>query len=135
MTNMRLMAVAAVFSFGQAFVSGAWAESKKDACDALVHARSDLYRMLIAKDRAALDDLNAKVQAASTALDSALAAMTGADAKVAADFKAVWDQFKVTRDKEIVPLLYKGDADEAKKIADGIQLERLSRMAGIMSCR
>jgi len=32
--------------------------------------------------------------------------MTNADdAKMAADFKAVWDQFKVTREKEIIPHL------------------------------
>jgi hypothetical protein len=54
---------------------------------------------------------------------------------VAADFKAVWDQFKATRDKEIIPAIYKGNADDAKKIADGIQYGRLSKMWGIMSCK
>jgi hypothetical protein len=44
--------------------------------------------------------LYAKVQAAITKLDSVLAGMTGADAKVAAEFKVVWDQFKATRDNE-----------------------------------
>jgi len=61
--------------------------------------------------------------------------MIGADAKVAADFKAVWDQFKVTRDNEIIPAIYKGNAAEAKKVADSIQYERLSKMWSIMSCR
>jgi hypothetical protein len=75
------------------------------------------------------------VQAASTKLDSVLASMTGADAKMAADFKAVWDQFKATRDQEIIPAIYRGNADDAKKIADGIQAERLSKMWGIMSCK
>jgi hypothetical protein len=64
-----------------------------------------------------------------------LAGMTGADAKKAADFKAVWDQFKATRDKDIIPAIYKGNADEAKKIADGIQYQRLSQMWSIMSCK
>ena len=64
-----------------------------------------------------------------------LAGMTRADAKVVADFKAVWDQFKTTRDNQIIPAIYKGNADEAKKIADGIQSERLSEMWGIMSCK
>ena len=81
------------------------------------------------------DALNAKVQAASTKLDSVLAGMTGADKKVAADFRAVWDQFKATREKEIIPAIYKGNAAEAKKITDGIQYERLSEMWGIMSCK
>jgi hypothetical protein len=95
---------------------------------------SALYEMTSGKDKSALDALNAKVQAASTKLDSALASMTGADAKVAADFKEVWDQFKATRDQELIPAIYKGDIDAAKKIANGIQFERLSKMWNIM-CR
>jgi hypothetical protein len=90
--------------------------------------------MLHAKDRSAQDALKAKMQAASSKLDSVLAGMTGADAKVAADFKAVWDQFKTTRDNEIVPAIYNGNLDDAKKIADGVQFQRLSRMWSIMSC-
>jgi hypothetical protein len=70
-----------------------------------------------------------------TKLDSILAGMTGADAKVAADFRVVWDQFKATRDDEIIPAIHRGNADHAKKIADGIQLNRLSKMWHIMSCR
>ena len=61
--------------------------------------------------------------------------MTGATAKAAADFKALWDQFKTTRDNQIIPAIYKRNADEAKKIADGIQSERLSKMWSVMSCK
>jgi hypothetical protein len=84
--------------------------------------------MINATDVSGQDALNAKVKDASTKLDSVLASMTGADAKAAADFKVVWDQFKTTRDNQIIPAIYKGNADEAKKIADGIQSERLSKM-------
>ena len=79
------------------------------------------------------DALNAKVQEATTKLESVLASMTGAN--VAADFKALWGQFKATRDNQIIPAIYKGNAAEAKKIADGIQSERLSKMWSIMSCK
>ena len=61
--------------------------------------------------------------------------LCGADAKRAADFKTVWDQFKATRDTEIIPAVYKGNANDARKIAGGIQLQRLSKMWGIMSCK
>ena len=101
---------------------------------ALGEARISLYSMLHAKDRSAQDALKAKMQAASNKIDSLLASMTVADAKVAADFKAVWDQFKATRDNEIVPAIYNGNLNDAKKIADGIQFQRLSRMWSIMSC-
>jgi hypothetical protein len=135
MTTRQWIAVTTVFSLGLAFVSAAWADPASDACTALVDSRSALYLMLNAKDKSAQDALNAKVQAASTKLDSVLAGMTGTDAKVATDFKAVWDQFKATREKEIIPAIYKGNADDAKKIASGIQSERLSKMWSIMSCK
>jgi len=94
-----------------------------------------------AKEKSAQDQFNTKVQAASTKLDSMLVGismlvgMTGADAKVAADFKAVWDQFKATRENEIIPAIYKGSAAEAQKLADGIQADRLAKMWSIMSCK
>ena len=55
--------------------------------------------------------------------------------KVAADFKTVWDQFKATREEQMIPAIYKGSIDDAKKIADGIQLERFSKMWRIMSSK
>lgn len=135
MTSSRSIAVTMVFGLGLALVQAAWADSASDACAALVNARTTLYSMLSAKDKSAQDALNAKVQEASAKLDSVLAGMTGADAKAAATFKVVWDQFKATRDKDIIPAIYKGQADEAKKIADGIQYQRLSQMWSIMACK
>ena len=135
MTSSRSIAVSVVFGLGLGFVSAAWADSASDACAALASARTALYSMINAKDKSAQDALKAKVQEASTMLDSVLAGMTGTDAKSAADFKALWDQFKTTRDNQIIPAIYKGNAAEAKKIADGIQSERLSKMWSIMSCK
>jgi len=120
---------------GLAFIPAAWASSASDTCVALANARTALYAMLSVKDKTALDELNTKVQATSTRVDSLLAGMTGADAKVAADFKTVWDQFKATREEQMIPAIYKGSTDDAKKIADGIQLERFSKMWRIMSCK
>jgi hypothetical protein len=135
MANRQSIAVGLVFGLGFAFVAAAWADSASDACAALANARSALYAMTLAKQKSAQDGWNAKVQAASTKLDSVLTGMTGPDARAASDFKVVWDQFKATRETEIIPAIYKGNADEAKKLADGIQAERLSKMWGIMSCK
>ena len=135
MTSSQSIAVSVVFGFGLGFVSVAWADTASDACGALANARTALYSMINAKDKSAQAALNAKVREASTKLDSVLASMTGANAKAAADFKALWDQFKTTRDNQIIPAIYKGNADEAKKVADGIQSERLSKMWGITSCK
>jgi hypothetical protein len=64
--------------------------------------------MVNATDKSAEEAFSTKVQAASTKLDSILAGMTGADAKVAADFRVVWDQFKATRDEEIITAIQQG---------------------------
>jgi hypothetical protein len=135
MTSSQSIAVTMVFGLGLAFVSAAWADPANDACAALAETRGALYSMVNAKDKSAQDALNAKTQAASAKLDSVLAGMIGAQAKVAANFKVVWDQFKATRDKEIIPAIYKGNADDAKKIANGIQYDRLAKMWSIMSCK
>ena len=135
MTSSQLIAVVTVLGLGVAFGQAARADAASEACAALVNARSALYAMIAAKDKSAQDALRAKMQTESAKLDSALAGMTGADAKVAVDFKAVWDQFKATRDNEIIPAIDKGNFNEAKKIADDIQLKRLSKMWSIMSCK
>jgi hypothetical protein len=135
MTSSRSIAATMVLGLGLACVPAAWADSAGEACAALVTARGTLYSLLSAKDKPSQDALTAKVQEASAKLDSVLAGMTGADAKKAADFKAVWDQFKTTRDKDIIPAISTGNAGEAKKIADGIQYQRLTQMWGIMSCK
>ena len=128
------IALMTAFSLGLTFAPVAWATPASETCAALAQARTSLYSMLYAKDKSAQDALKAKMQAASTKIDSALVSMTGADAKVAADFKTVWDQFTATRDNEIIPAIDKGNFENAKKIADGIQYQRLSRMWSIMSC-
>ena len=135
MTCTRSIALAAVLCFGSLVASGASAASKQDACAALTDSRVALYSMLTVKEKNALDELGAKVKQSSAKLDAVLAAMSGADAKAAAEFKPVWDEFKSTRDREIIPALYAGKDGEARRLADGIQLDRLSKMWGIMSCR
>lgn len=134
MTRNQSISVMTVFSLSLAFISAAWADPASDACADLVSARIALYSMLITKGKPAQDTLKVKVQATSTKLDSVLATMTGTQAKMATDFKAVWHQFKTTRDKEIIPAISKGNIDYAKKLADGIQLSRFAKMWSIMSC-
>jgi hypothetical protein len=134
MTISQSIVVMTAFGLGLAFAPAAWATPAGEICAALAEARTSLYSMLHAKDKSAQDALTAKMQAASIKVDSALASMTGADAKVTADFKAVWNQFTTTRDSEIIPAIYKGNIGDAKKIADGIQMQRFSKMWSIMSC-
>ena len=135
MTNSERIALAAALGVGLVFGPAASADSVSDSCAALVSARSALYSMLSARDKLAQDELKAQIEQASARLDSVLAEMTGADAKKAAEFKTVWDQFKAARDKEIIPAIEQGNFADAKRIVDGVQLDRLSKMWSIMSCR
>ena len=135
MKSIKLIAAAAVFVVGLTLASVGWTNPVSDVCTAFGDASTALKLMVIAKDRSAQEALDAKVQAASNKLDSALGQMSGAQAKMAADFKAVWDQFKATREEKIIPAIRNGDIEEAKRIANGIQYVRLSKMWSIMSCK
>jgi len=132
MAISRSIVVTIALGLGLTLAPAAWATPASETCAALAEARNSLYSMLHAKDKSARDALTAKTQAASIKIDSALARMT--DAKVATDFKEVWNQFTATRDSEIIPAIYQGNIDDAKKIANGIQFQRFSRMWSIMSC-
>lgn len=117
----------------------AHAAPSDDACAALMEARGHLVAMIGSTDRAAQDDLKAKVHAASAKLDGVLAAMgksynAGDEAKATA-FKPVWEAFKNTRETEIIPAVYAGRNADAKAIAGGIQAERMKQMKAAMICQ
>ncbi len=110
-----------------------------DACAALMEARSNLVQMIGTTDRSAHDGYKAKVHEASARLDRILGEMSAgynADDKArAAAFKPVWEEFKKTREHEIIPLVYAGKNAEAKAIATGIQAERMGKMRAAMGCK
>ena len=125
--------VAIVFMLSAGLVHAGMPE---DACKALMEARGHLVTMLDASDKATQDDLKGKVQAASARLDEVLAAMAkGPDAAKAKDFKVVWEDFRKTRDNEIIPDIYAGKKAEAKALATGVQAERMKKMKGTMGCQ
>lgn len=133
MTISRPIVVMIAFGLGLTLARTAWAVPASETCTALAEARDSLYSMLHTTDKSEQDALIAKTKAASGKVDTALARMTGADAKAATDIKVVWDQFTATRDNEIIPLIRQGKIDDAKKIANGIQFQRFSRIWS-MSC-
>ncbi len=135
MASRRAITLLMILGTGLTVAPTARADSAIDACAALFNVRTALYSMVNAKQKSEQDAQNAKVQASSKKLDSVLENMSGDDAKKAADFKPVWDQFKSTRDNDIIPALQKGNVQDAKKLADGVQLQRLSQMWKIMSCK
>ncbi len=108
----------------------------ESACANLAEARTQLVAMIAETDPAKLDDFKAKVHDASDKLDADLEAMaSGADAAKATEFKPAWEDFKNTRETEIIPAVYAGKNAEAKAIATGIQAERMKKMKAAMGCQ
>jgi hypothetical protein len=136
MTKSSLLLLAAIATLGTGAVQAAPAD---DACAALMDARGNLVKMLDSSDKAANDGLKANIAAATAKVDATLAAMAksynaGDEAK-AATFKPTWEEFKATRDGEIVPLIYAGKNAEAKAIGTGIQAQRMGKMKAAMGCK
>ena len=98
----------------------------------LMEARHALISMIEVRDRTARDALNVRVQNASARLDAALVSYCGQEFKVILEFKTVWEQFKATRQTEIIPAIYTGKLDQARRVATGIQAERLAAMKAIL---
>lgn len=118
-------------------VSVAAAASPADTIKgALTTAREKLLAMLEAPDVAAMDKLQAEIAKATKSVDAGLTAAL-ADKAAPADkyneLKATWEQFKKTRDSELIPALRAGKKDEAKAIAKGVQAERFAKMQSLLT--
>jgi hypothetical protein len=117
----------------------AWAGHADTIMAALMDARANLVAMIDSTDKATQDELHAKVAKASKAVDDALVttladpATTPDQAAKYKEFKATWEEFKNTRETEIVPAVRAGKTAEAKAIAGGIQAERMKKMKGLLT--
>lgn len=100
-----------------------------DAKASLAQAREALVTMLDA-DAAKYEALQSDITKATKAVDAALAAGAADKAKAGTykEIKKVWDEFKKTRDTEIIPALKSGKKDAAKALAKGVQAERVKKL-------
>jgi len=100
----------------------------------LTAARESLVSMLVNKDKRGSEQQKI-VKDTADAVSAKLAKMK-APAGKEAQFKELvdnWNAFKETRENELVPAILKGNDDEAKKIAGGIQKERYTKCQTITS--
>jgi hypothetical protein len=136
---MKHLAMGFLITLLLASAGGAYAEPADDACAALRSARIHLVSLMGATDKATRDNHNKQVQSASAKLDAVLAAMmhgkNAVDAARAGEFQRVWEEFKNTRETEIIPAVYAGKSDAARSIALGIQAERVKKMKAVMGCK
>jgi hypothetical protein len=97
-------------------------------------ARESLVTMLVNKDKRGADHQKV-VKDTANAVSAHLAKMK-APAGKEAQFKELvdnWNAFKKTREQELVPAILAGKEDEAKKLAGGVQKERITKCQQMVS--
>jgi len=91
-------------------------------------ARESLVNMMLHADKRGPEEQKLVKDTADAVSEhlGKIKAPAGKDAQFK-ELVTTWSAFKETREKELVPAILKGDDAEAKKIASGIQKERLTR--------
>lgn len=111
-----------------AIAPSAYANEFADLRGQLSAARESLITLLVNKDKRGADQQKI-VKDTADAVSAHLAKMK-APAGKEAQFKELvdtWNAFKKTREVELVPAILAGKDEEARKIAGGIQKERITR--------
>lgn len=91
-------------------------------------ARESLVTLMVNKDKRGADQQKL-VKNTADAVSAALAkvkAPAGKEAQLK-ELVETWSAFKKTREVELVPAILAGKDDEAKKLAGGIQKERITK--------
>jgi hypothetical protein len=91
-------------------------------------ARESLVTMLVNKDKRGADHQKV-VKDTADAVSAQLAKMKAPAGKEQQmkELLESWNAFKKTRETELVPAILAGKEDEAKKLAGGIQKERITK--------
>jgi hypothetical protein len=100
----------------------------------LTAARESLITLMVNKDKRGADQQKL-VKDTADAVSAQLSKMK-APAGKEAQFKELvqnWNDFKETREKELVPAILKGEDDKAKKLVGGIQKERYTKCQSLTS--
>ena len=100
--------------------------------DALMRARTALLALLDTKDGSARRRLERQIARASGELDTILGEPRGPEAVALASFARIWEQFKHTRECEILPAIRSGRLGQARSKAYGIQAQRLAKMKRVL---
>lgn len=113
-----------------ALTASTWASANEfsDLRTELSAARESLVTMMTNKDKRGADQQKI-VKATADAVSAHLVKMK-APAGKDAQFKELvdtWNAFKKTREVELVPAILAGKDDEARKLAGGIQKERITK--------
>lgn len=112
-----------------ALATAAFAGQFSDLKVKIEEARKTLVTMVQQKDKRGPDQqkvVKETAEAVSAALSS-IKAPAGKESQFS-DLVSTWNAFKKTREEDIVPMLLANKEAEAKKLATGIQQERLKKL-------
>lgn len=128
----HLVALGVVLMTGFAFT--AQAGEFDELRTKLSAARESLITMMLHKDKRGPEQqkLVKDTADAVSAQLSKMKAPAGKEAQLK-ELKEAWAAFKKTRETELVPAILKGDDEKAKKIAGGIQKERITKCQKLTS--
>lgn len=122
-----------IASIAIAMLSGTtaqWANANEftDLRTELSAARESLVTLLTNKDKRGADQQKI-VKSTADAVSAHLAKMKAPAGKEAQlkELNEAWNAFKKTREVDLVPAILAGKDDEARKIAGGIQKERITK--------
>lgn len=100
---------------------------------ALMAARTHLVAMIDAAEADQAKEEEGVTKATKELDDAITAASADKDkAEKVKEFQTVWEEFKKTRDEEIIPAIKAGKKDDAKALAKGVQAERMAKMKTIL---
>ncbi|MBF0560848.1 MAG: hypothetical protein HQL37_02295 [Alphaproteobacteria bacterium] len=102
--------------------------------NSLASARANLVALLDYNDKTSPGKRYIQMNDASQALDYILSnpVVDIADKKALNEFKEIWVAFKTTREREIIPALLDARNEDAKRLAFGVQKERLESMTKLL---
>ena len=105
----------------------------------LVEVRNQLLNLLLERDKDRMSRFQKKIADISSRVDTLFAnivsAISDEDVKtLVAAGRFTWNEFKLTRDKVLIPSIMAGRRDEARDIAGGIQARRFDRFMEQTEC-
>lgn len=95
-------------------------------------ARAGLVSMLLEKDKAKQNAFYETVKESTKKVDDIIAALgKKINGDKFADLKKTWEEFRDTRDQQILPLIFKGEMEKAKELGAGEQAARFKKVYGL----
>lgn len=134
--NLKEMNMFLQQMYGEHYLASLFAANVKGK---ISDVRAQLVAMMSETNKDKMDKYNADIQEVSKEIDGEMIqwfekGLEGHDEKMNAfmrDFKIVWNDFRNTRDTQIIPFIYQNNIQEAKALALGIQAERYKKMIDI----